>query len=149
MHDRELFIGGRWRAAREGRRATIADPATGEPVGSTAIADAKDIDDAVAAAKGLAPTLDKNADVEWLILPRQRSFMEQLLDTGSLGPLTGARQLTHIIPELGAHGRSLETLLRLKSEPVWLLVINATVVGLRRRTPSSSPPFSIICMKRA
>ena len=38
MHDRELFIDGRWRAAREGRRATIADPATGEPVGSTAIA---------------------------------------------------------------------------------------------------------------
>ena len=32
MHDRELFIDGRWRAAREGRRATIADPATGEPV---------------------------------------------------------------------------------------------------------------------
>ena len=41
MHDRELFIDGRWRAAREGRRATIADPATGEPVGSTAIADAR------------------------------------------------------------------------------------------------------------
>ena len=42
MHDRELFIDGRWRAAREGRRATIADPATGEPVGSTAIADVFD-----------------------------------------------------------------------------------------------------------
>ena len=33
MHDRELFIDGRWRAAPRGRVATIADPATGEPVG--------------------------------------------------------------------------------------------------------------------
>ena len=55
MHDRELFIDGRWRAARQGRRATIADPATGERVGSTAIADANDIDDAVAAAKRALP----------------------------------------------------------------------------------------------
>ena len=43
MHDRELFIDGRWRAARRGRRATIPDPATGELVGSTAIADTNDI----------------------------------------------------------------------------------------------------------
>src|ERR1700735_2437754 len=55
MHDRELFIDGRWRAAREGRRTTIADPATGEPVGSTAIADAKDVGDAVPAAKRALP----------------------------------------------------------------------------------------------
>ena len=29
MHERELFIDGRWRPAREGRRATIADPGDG------------------------------------------------------------------------------------------------------------------------
>jgi hypothetical protein len=55
MHDRELFVDGRWRSARQGRRAHIADPATGELVGSTAIADASDIDDAVAAAKRALP----------------------------------------------------------------------------------------------
>ena len=32
---------------------------------------------------------------------------------------------------------------------MWLLVISATVDGLRMRAPSSSPPFSSICMKRA
>src|SRR5579872_6013549 len=36
MRDRDLFIDGRWRAARSGGRAPIVDPATREPVGSTA-----------------------------------------------------------------------------------------------------------------
>jgi succinate-semialdehyde dehydrogenase / glutarate-semialdehyde dehydrogenase len=51
MSDRDLFIDGRWRPARQGGRASIADPATSEPVGSTAIAEADDIADAVEAAK--------------------------------------------------------------------------------------------------
>ena len=51
MRERELFIGGAWRPAKSGRRLEIRDPATGERVGSTALADAADVDLAVAAAK--------------------------------------------------------------------------------------------------
>jgi acyl-CoA reductase-like NAD-dependent aldehyde dehydrogenase len=55
MRERELFIGGAWRAAKSGRRLEIHDPATGERVGSTALADAADVDLAVAAAKRALP----------------------------------------------------------------------------------------------
>src|ERR1700722_17252022 len=81
MHDRELFIDGRWRAAREGRRATIADPATGEPVGSTEIADANDIDDAVAAAKRALPLwAGTHADERARILHRAADLIIERLD---------------------------------------------------------------------
>ncbi|MBV8474655.1 MAG: aldehyde dehydrogenase family protein, partial [Hyphomicrobiales bacterium] len=55
MSERELFINGRWRAAKAGRRLEIRDPATGEFVGSTALADGADVDLAVAAAKRALP----------------------------------------------------------------------------------------------
>src|ERR1700727_442101 len=81
MHDRELFIDGRWRAARQGRRATIADPATGERVGSTAIADANDIDDAVAAAKRALPLWSgTHADERARILHRAADLIVERLD---------------------------------------------------------------------
>jgi succinate-semialdehyde dehydrogenase / glutarate-semialdehyde dehydrogenase len=81
MHDRELFIDGRWRAAREGRRATIADPATGEPVGSTAIADIKDVDDAVAAAKRALPLwAETHADDRARLLHRAADLIVERLD---------------------------------------------------------------------
>jgi succinate-semialdehyde dehydrogenase/glutarate-semialdehyde dehydrogenase len=51
MRERDLFIDGRWRPALNGRRLAINDPATGEYVGSTALADGADIDAAVAAAE--------------------------------------------------------------------------------------------------
>ena len=46
MRERKLFIDGRWTPARAGARLEINDPATGERVGSTALAEAADIDDA-------------------------------------------------------------------------------------------------------
>ena len=81
MHDRELFIDGRWRAARQGRRTTIADPATGEPVGSTAIADANDIDDAVTAAKHAFPLwAGTHADERARVLHRAADLIVERLD---------------------------------------------------------------------
>jgi len=53
--ERDLFIDGRWRPARSGLRVAINDPATGEPVGSTAVGNAADIDLAVAAAERAFP----------------------------------------------------------------------------------------------
>jgi len=48
--ERELFIDGAWRPARDRRRIDIKDPATGDRVGATALASAGDIDEAVQAA---------------------------------------------------------------------------------------------------
>src|SRR5271154_907410 len=81
MHDPQLFIDGRWRVAREGRRAKIADPAPGEPVGSTAIADANDIDDAVAAAKRALPLwAGTHADERARVLHRAADLIVERLD---------------------------------------------------------------------
>ncbi|MBV8105127.1 MAG: aldehyde dehydrogenase family protein [Hyphomicrobiales bacterium] len=55
MGERHLFIDGRWRPAQNGKQLAINDPATGEPVGSTALADAADIDAAVNAAERAFP----------------------------------------------------------------------------------------------
>ena len=50
-----FFIDGRWRAAHDGARLEIRDPANGERVGSTALAGAADVDAAVQAAKRALP----------------------------------------------------------------------------------------------
>jgi succinate-semialdehyde dehydrogenase / glutarate-semialdehyde dehydrogenase len=55
MRERELFIDGAWRPSGAGRRLEIKDPATGDLVGTTALADAGDVDVAVAAAKRAFP----------------------------------------------------------------------------------------------
>jgi acyl-CoA reductase-like NAD-dependent aldehyde dehydrogenase len=53
--DRTLFIGGRWCDAAAGGTAVIRDPATGELVGTSALATAADVDRAVAAATAAFP----------------------------------------------------------------------------------------------
>jgi acyl-CoA reductase-like NAD-dependent aldehyde dehydrogenase len=81
MRDRELFIDGRWRPARAGRRAPIPDPATGEFVGSTAIAGAADVDDAVAAAKKALPGwAATHSDLRAQILHRAADLIAERLD---------------------------------------------------------------------
>ena len=55
MHQRELFIDGRWSPAQAGRRIEVRDPATGDRVGTSALAGAADVDLAVAAAKRALP----------------------------------------------------------------------------------------------
>ena len=71
MRERELFIGGAWRPAKGGRRLEIRDPASGERVGSTALADAADVDLAVAAAKRALPGwAEMHADARAGILHR-------------------------------------------------------------------------------
>jgi acyl-CoA reductase-like NAD-dependent aldehyde dehydrogenase len=55
MRERDLFIDGRWTRARDAARLDIADPATAERVGSTALGRAADVDAAVAAAKRALP----------------------------------------------------------------------------------------------
>ncbi|WP_066041267.1 aldehyde dehydrogenase family protein [Herbiconiux solani] len=61
MSDRELYLGGTWRRAQEAGTIDVRDPATGEPVGRSALALAADVDDAVAAARAAQPA--------WAALP--------------------------------------------------------------------------------
>jgi acyl-CoA reductase-like NAD-dependent aldehyde dehydrogenase len=55
LMDRKLFIGGQWVEALEGARARISDPATGEAIGSSALAGRADVDRAVTTATAAFP----------------------------------------------------------------------------------------------
>ncbi|MDD9990030.1 MAG: aldehyde dehydrogenase family protein, partial [Spirochaetaceae bacterium] len=58
---RGLFIGGEWTAARSGRTITSINPANGEVLGAVPLADERDVDRAVAAARAAFPA--------WAALP--------------------------------------------------------------------------------
>ena len=53
--ERKLYIDGAWIDAAEGNRIVVNDPATGEEVGSSSLADRKDVDRAVDAAEKALP----------------------------------------------------------------------------------------------
>jgi protease-4 len=81
------------------------------------------LDDAIADAKVMGG-LAKDADVDYLILPKPRSLLDTLSEGGSpFGSLT-AKQLSGLanLPEVSAHARTLEALLHLRSEPVWVML---------------------------
>ena len=80
MRERELFIDGVWRPAQAGRRLEIRDPATGERVGSTALADAADVDAAVRAARRALPGwAATHPDARAKILRRAADLIEERL----------------------------------------------------------------------
>ncbi len=80
MRERDLFIDGRWRSSASGRRLDIHDPATGELVGSTAIAEAADVDASVAAAERALPGwAATHADVRARILHRAADLIDERL----------------------------------------------------------------------
>jgi len=72
---RELFLGGAWRPAGETREVT--DPATGKPVGRTAVAGPADVDEAVALARTAAEAwADTPPDDRAAILVRAAELIE-------------------------------------------------------------------------
>jgi len=79
--DRELFIDGGWRKAAGGARLEIRDPATGERVGSTALASATDVDRAVAAVQRARPIwAESPADERCRIMLRAADLIERRTD---------------------------------------------------------------------
>ncbi|HEY1719715.1 MAG TPA: aldehyde dehydrogenase family protein [Magnetospirillaceae bacterium] len=79
--DRGLYIDGAWVQAQDGRRYSVDDPATGEHVGSTAIAAAADVDRAVrAAAKAQAGWANTHADERARIIHRAADLIEARID---------------------------------------------------------------------
>jgi protease-4 len=86
------------------------------------------LDDAIADAKAMAK-LSKTADVELLILPKPRTFLDTLLERGdSAGLAAPYLPLLSKVPELAGHLRSLGGLLQLRGEPVWLIMPHRVVV---------------------
>jgi acyl-CoA reductase-like NAD-dependent aldehyde dehydrogenase len=80
MRERHLFIDGRWRPGQNGERIAINDPATGEFVGSTALADAADIDVAANAAERAFPGwAATHADARARILHRAADLIVERL----------------------------------------------------------------------
>ncbi len=81
------------------------------------------LDDAIADAKVLGG-LTKETDVDYLILPKPRSFLDSLSEGGSPFSSLSAKQLSVLtnVPEVGEHARMIDALLQLRSEPVWLML---------------------------
>jgi protease-4 len=86
------------------------------------------LEDAIADAKAMAK-LPKHADVELLILPKPRSFLDTLLEKGDSASLPMQHlSLLRNLPDLAGHLRSLDGLLQLRGEPVWLIMPHRVVV---------------------
>ncbi len=80
------------------------------------------LDDAVASAKKAAGVAEEK-ELELLILPKPRSFIDALLDTKSdaMVPRMEMLQLLKEAPELAPKLKAAEGLLRMRGEPVWLM----------------------------
>jgi protease-4 len=80
------------------------------------------LDEAVADAKEAAG-LPKDKDMELLILPKPRSFLDALMESKSdaVAPRMELLRVLQEAPELGPKLRAVDALLRLRGEPVWLL----------------------------
>jgi protease-4 len=110
LSDLEKLAGGRVWTGRQAKENGLVDE-----LGT--------LDDAIAAAKEMAG-VDKAKELEWLILPRPRSFLDNLMESG-LGvqsPLSGLQALTRELPELQGALRGAEGLLRLRHDRVWTVL---------------------------
>jgi len=87
------------------------------------------LDDAIRAARGMAG-MKKEGEVELLVLPKPRNFIDMLMESRSDSRLprlhnAGLPELAlklAELPELNRHFRSLEGLLRLRHDPVWAIM---------------------------
>ena len=87
------------------------------------------LDDAIASAKVMAG-MKKDAEVELLVLPKAKNFIDVLMESRSdtrLGEprYISTRVLTQLgspLPEIGKHVRSLSGLLQLRADPVWTIL---------------------------
>ncbi len=120
-------IEGRARAGKSFTRADMLKVAegriwTGRQALANGLVDALgSLEDAIAEAKALAG-LPRDADTDFLVLPKARTFIDTLLEKG--GDASAALPLRALanLPELRPHARTLEGLLQLRSEPVWLIL---------------------------
>lgn len=76
MTDTELFIGGTWRAGASGQCCEVINPATGDVIGTVAVADPEDLDAALASAeRGFAVWRDVPAFERAAVLKRAAQIL--------------------------------------------------------------------------
>jgi protease IV len=82
------------------------------------------LDEAVAAAKKAAD-VPEDKELEWLVLPKPRGFLDSLMDAKgemrSSAVESAVLQLLQDAPELTAKLKGAGMLLQLRGEPVWLM----------------------------
>ncbi len=81
------------------------------------------LDDAIADAKQLGG-LARDADVDYLILPKAHSLFESLLERGVSSSMLSQVDLARL-PEVRQHLRDVDGLLQLRHEPVWVMLPHA------------------------
>jgi protease-4 len=88
------------------------------------------LEDAIADAKVMGG-LARDADVDFLILPKPPNLLETFMEGDSLLGSLSSKELSVLaqFPEVGEHARAVETMLELRAEPVWLMLPH----GLRLR----------------
>jgi len=81
------------------------------------------LNDAVAAAWEAAG-MSKDAEAEWLVLPKAKNFFDTILEmkSGSDASSALAARLLRDLPEISGKLGSLEAFLRLRGEPVWAVL---------------------------
>ncbi len=81
------------------------------------------LDDAIADAKVLGG-LAKDTEVDYLVLPKPRSFLDSLTEGGSPFASLSAKELAMLtsVPEIAEHARMVEAMLQLRTEPVWVML---------------------------
>jgi protease-4 len=81
------------------------------------------LEDAIEAARVLAK-LPAGKEPELLQLPKSKNFLETLLDEmgGTRAPSLRTRDVLRELPQLRSKLRGLDSLLQLRSEPVWLML---------------------------
>lgn len=84
------------------------------------------LEDAIADAKKMAG-LAKDADTDYLILPKARSFMDALMEKSGDASVMLPRELRGV-SELMPHLQTIDGLLQLRNEPVWLMMPHGVTV---------------------
>lgn len=120
-------IEGRTRAGKSFTRDSMLKVAegriwTGRQALANGLVDALgSLEDAIGEAKVLAG-LPRDADTDFLVLPKARTFIDALLEKSSDASSGVLLRALANLPELRPHARTLEGLLQLRAEPVWLMV---------------------------
>ncbi|HEY3795957.1 MAG TPA: aldehyde dehydrogenase family protein, partial [Bradyrhizobium sp.] len=157
--DRELFIDGGWRKAAGGARLEIRDPATGERVGSTALAAATDVDRAVAAAQRAQPIwAESHADERCRIMLKAADLIEKRTDAIAM-MLTReqGKPVPDSVKEVGfgvrvlryyaEEGRRIEGSTRPSSQPHLRNLVQSVPVGVVGSIVPWNYPVDIYCWK--
>jgi protease IV len=87
------------------------------------------LEDAIADAKVMGG-LTKETEVDYLVLPKPRSFIDTLAEGGSpLGALSSKElSILSSLPDVRYHAGTIEAMLQMRTEPVWVMLPHGILV---------------------